>query len=103
MKNITELEADFGVIRAIEKKIKKSFPHHEEIGGLVFTNHFELWYENPTFTCGDYNEACVIPQPRWAKFEVVNGKWFILESGDYGHREEEMLNVLIGVFGGERG
>jgi hypothetical protein len=103
MNKIAELEKDFGVIRAIEKKIKKSFPHHEEIGGLIFTNHFELWYENPTFTCGDYNETCVIPQPGWAKFEAVGGKWLVLETGDYAHRVEDMLDVLISVFGGERG
>jgi len=103
MNKITELEADFGVIQKTEKKVKKSFPHHEEIGGLIFTNHFELWYENPTFTAGDFNETHVIPQPRWAKFEVVGGKWFVLETGDYAHRVDEMIEVLIGVFGGERG
>ena len=100
MKDITELEKDFYTIRAIDKKIKLAIPHHAEIGGLIFTHHFDAWYKNPTFSAGDFKD--VHESPRWAKFELVKGVWYLVDQGDYSHRVAEIFNVLIAAFGGER-
>ena len=105
MNKITELEADFGVIRATRKKVKALIPHPNEpkAKGFQICPHFEDHFEMPTVTMSVYSNYGMIPAPRWALFEVVGGKWFMVQTGDYAHRVDEMLNVLISVFGGERG
>jgi len=105
MNKITELEADFGVIRATRQKVVTAIPYpfEPESCGFSICPFFELAYEYPTFTMSVYADYGVIPAPRWAMFEVIDGKWFVLETGDYAQRVDEMLNVLISVFGGERG
>lgn len=100
-KIITELEADFGVIRSTEKKIIKEFPHHDDVGGLFFT--LQTHYIYPTFSAIDYNDSFLINRPRHALFTLYKGVWTIETAGDYESRIDEMLNVLIDTFGGERG
>jgi hypothetical protein len=100
-KIITELEADFGVIRATEQKIKKALPHYEEVGGLFFTLHTH--YKYPTFSGMVYYDDFSIPQPQSAKFTLYNGVWTVDAVGEYGSRIDEMLKILIDTFGGERG
>ena len=98
---ITELEADFGVIRATEKKIHACIPHYDEIGGLFFTLHTH--YQVPTFTGCIYYDYDVIAQPKFAMFSLNDGVWTVDAVGDYGSRIDEMLDVLIKAYGGERG
>jgi len=97
----TELEKDFGVIRAIEQKITKSFPSYEEIDGLFFTLHTH--YKNPTFSGIIYYDAFVIPTPQPAVFTMYDGRWTIEAVGAYESRIDEMLDILVNTFGGERG
>jgi hypothetical protein len=98
---ITELEADFGVIRATEQKIKKALPHYEEVGGLFFT--LQTHYQHPTFSGIVYYDAFAIPQPQPAFFTFYNGVWTVDAVGAYESRIDEMLKILIDTFGGERG
>ena len=102
-KIITELEADFGVIRSTERKIYSALPKHtdEAAHGLFFTLHTH--YQNPTFTCIKYDNGFLIPQPASALFELDNGKWNVLDNGIYTGRIDEMLEILIKAYGGERG
>jgi len=105
MLDITELEADFGVIRATRQKVKALIPHpnEPEAKGFCICPFFEDHYEKPTFSVSVYADYGMIPAPRWALFELVDGKWLWLQVGDYKNRVDEMIEVLISVFGGERG
>ena len=100
-KIVTELEADFGVIRAKEQKIRKAFPHYEEVDGLFFT--LLTHYKCPAFTGIVYYDSFAIPQLQPAVFMLYNGVWTVDAVGAYESRIDKMLKILIDIFGGERG
>jgi hypothetical protein len=100
MRKIKELEAYFGVIRAVENRIKSVIPDAEECGWTITPLPY---YNIPKFALRRYGDCFIIPQSDIAVFDLINGRWSIDRLGGYSDSIDEMADLLISIYGGLRG